>query len=486
MDFLELIKHSWHVLVAVVTVVLAILTSGHAILFKRDSRAAVLWAGFIWLAPLVGAVLYWLLGFNRIRRKALNLRVDTDLAHLPNPYQTSVIEVESDSHLERRPHSLQLLANLIGRVTRRPLVRGNKVSPLVNGDEAFPAMLEAIDRATDHINLATYIFDHGKAGSKFVEALRRAVERGVEVRVLIDDTGARYSWPSIVPDLRKAGCKVVRFLPTLAPFRLMAINLRNHRKLLVVDGLIGFTGGMNIRDGHLIASKPKHPVYDLHFQLEGPVVRQLQEVFSEDWYFSRGERLSGPRFFPKQELHGEVIARGISDGPDGDFEKLRWTLLGALNCARDSIKIQTPYFLPDQALISALNLASLRGVQVDILLPSKNNLPFMQWATFAILWQVLEHGCRVWLTPPPFDHSKLMIVDEAWTLMGSANWDPRSLRLNFEFNVECFNIGLARQLLPRVQDKQEKSKEITLAMVDSRNVAVRLRDGIARLATPYL
>jgi cardiolipin synthase A/B len=304
--------------------------------------------------------------------------------------------------------------------------------------------------------------------------------------VLIDDTGARYSFPSIVHPLRNGGVPVARFLPSALPWRFMSINLRNHRKILVADGQVGFTGGMNIRQACVLKEHPRRPTQDLHFRIEGPVVADLQEAFADDWYFSTREALHGEKWFPKIAPAGTVTARGIADGPDEDFEIFRWTVLGALACAKHSVQIVTPYFLPDAAMISALNLAAMRGVTVDIVLPSKSNLPYVHWATFAILWQILQRGCRVWLTPQPFDHSKLMLVDSCWALLGSANWDPRSLRLNFEFNVECYDTTLASALEAVVQDKLAHAREVTLQEVDSRSLPLKLRDGVCRLFTPLL
>ena len=164
----------------------------------------------------------------------------------------------------------------------------------------------------------------------------------------------------------------------------------------------------------------------------------------------------------------------------------RWTLLAALAEAQTSVQILTPYFLPDNALITALNLAALRGVRVDIILPAKNNLPFVHWASRAMWWQVLERGCHVWLTPPPFDHSKLMIVDGHWVLLGSANWDARSLRLNFELNVECYGREFAQEMEKVIAEKISAAREVTLAEVDERSLPGKLRDAIARLFSPYL
>jgi cardiolipin synthase len=316
-----------------------------------------------------------------------------------------------------------------------------------------------------------------------VEALGEAARRGVEVRVLVDALGSRYTWPPITGKLRRAGVRAERFLPTLMPKRLPFMNLRNHRKILVVDGRVGFTGGMNIR-AHFLPGEDA--ARDLHFRLEGPVVGQLQETFAEDWAFTTRERLSGEAWFPALGPTGPVMARGIPDGPDEDFETIRWTLLGALASARDTVRILTPYFLPDQGLITALNVATLRGVKVDLLLPERGNLPFVQWASAAQLWQVMRPGCRVFLTAPPFDHAKLMVVDGVWSLIGSANWDPRSLRLNFEFDVECYDAQLAMRLNALIEERLSRSRLVTLEELNARPLPIRLRDGVARLLSPYL
>jgi cardiolipin synthase len=264
------------------------------------------------------------------------------------------------------------------------------------------------------------------------------------------------------------------------------INLRNHRKLLIVDGKIGFTGGMNIREGHMPSLYKDTGIQDMHFRLQGPVVAHLQEVFAEDWAFTTGEILDGEAWFPPLSPAGDLIARGIADGPDEDFEKLRTLLLGALACAQSSVRIMTPYFLPDQPLITSLNIAALRGVKVEIMLPAHCNLKVVQWASRALLPQLLQRGCRIFFTPPPFDHSKLMVVDEAWALIGSANWDPRSLRLNFEFNVEIYNKAFARSLHEFLGQKLARSHEITREELQQRPLAHQLRDGIAHLFSPYM
>jgi len=484
-SFWDVTHRVWHVAVAGLALLLSVLAAGHAVLYKRDSRSAIAWVGFIWLVPLVGAVLYFTFGVNRLRRQAALLRSNLERYRAPADHPACLPE-ELHQHLAHHTGHLTMLSRVVSGVVRKPLFPGNRIEPLMNGDEAFPAMLEAIRQARHTISLVTYIFDRDEVGLEFVRALGDARRRGVEARVLIDAAGTRYSWPSILHTLRREGVPHARFLPLLGLWRVLSMNLRTHRKILVVDGRLGFTGGVNIRAGHCLKRHPKRPVQDIHFRVQGPVVTQLQEVFADDWLFTTGESLRGDIWFPKLEQAGPVLARSVVDGPDEDFEKLRWTLLGALSIARYSVRIMTPYFLPDPALVSALNLAAMRGVVVDVILPASSNLPFVQWASRAMWWQILEHGCRLWLTPPPFDHSKLMIVDGCWVLLGSANWDSRSLRLNFEYNLECYDLGLAAELDRVIETKRKTARPVTLEEVDNRPLPARLRDGIARLLTPYL
>jgi cardiolipin synthase len=467
-------------------IVLALLVSAHIVLHKDDVRAAIGWTGLVWLTPVVGSVLYGLFGINRIRRQAGMLRrgrtlADAGTAELAAPAHEPLLAPEA-------PAALQAIATTVGSATGLPLTRGNAVEPLVNGDEAYPAMLSAIDAAARRVWLATYIFDRGRAGDRFVDALGRASARGVEVRVLIDGVGAHYSRPPVFRALKARRVRVAAFLPPRIPLFQPYFNLRNHRKLLVVDEDQGFCGGMNIRDDHLLALGLPAATQDVHFRLRGPVVQQLAQAFAFDWTFTTREALDGgpPPAQASPPAAGDVAARGVPDGPDEDYETLGLVLLGAVSQARRSVRIATPYFLPDPPLVDALRIAALRGVRVDIVLPERGNLRLVQWAATAQLGQVVKWGCRVYLSRPPFDHSKVFVVDGAWSLIGSANWDPRSLRLNFEYDVECYSETLAARLDALLDAKIASGRRITRADLEGRPLPVRLRDGVARLAQPYL
>ncbi|MCS7080839.1 MAG: cardiolipin synthase [Chloracidobacterium sp.] len=462
----------------ILTTALGVVVSAHALLYKREARSALLWLLVVWFLPVVGALLYLLIGINRLQRRAQRLRpAAPSLPRVTDQDQTDALADDD----------LGGLARLVRQVTGQPLLAGNRIEPLLNGEQAYPAMLDAIAQAERSIALATYIFDREGIGDRFVEALLAAQRRGVAVRILIDDVYVRLVRGSAFKFLKAAGLPVASFNPPILPARLHAANLRNHRKLLIVDGRLGFTGGMNIHRPYWRPDQPAAAFRELHFRVEGPVVRHMVETFTDDWYFTVNERLDAA-FWGAQPLEpvGNALARGIEAGPDEMLERLRWVFLGALNAARRRVGVWTPYFVPDQSLLAALSAAALRGVEVDILTPVENNHPLVQWAGRAHYWQVLEHGARIWERPGPFDHSKLMVVDGRWVCLGSANWDPRSLRLNFEFNLEVYDEALAQRMEALFQDARREASPVTAEQLRARPLPVRLRDGAARLLSPML
>jgi cardiolipin synthase len=478
------IDQHWPELIGVTGVVMSLLTTAHVLLSPRDVRSANGWVALILLSPVVGPILYVLLGINRIQRKAMALRGERAKAELAAPTLGASVEDLVNARLPARPY-LGDLARAVSRLTGQPLLAGNAIEPLVDGDQAYPAMLEAIAGARRSITLMTYIFDADAAGRRFIDALAAAVARGVEVRVLIDAAGVRYHRPPAHALLVARGVRAALFLPLRVSFP-RYWNLRNHRKILVVDGELGFTGGMNLRIHHWLAENPAVPTRDVHFRMQGPVVGHLQEVFTDDWEFATGERLRGAPWFAALEPKGGVLARGISEGPDDMGDPLPWAVLTALATARERVRVVTPYFLPDPPYLSALNVAALRGVAVDVVLPARSNIPIVDWATRGIIPELLDLGVRVWRSPAPFDHAKLMTVDGAWTLLGSANWDARSLRLNFEFDVEAYDEVLAGQVDALIDERLARSRPLVRAELDGRGLVRRLGDGAARMLVPYL
>lgn len=456
----------------------------HVMLNKTDERAAIGWIGFIVLVPFVGWTVYLIFGINRIERRARVLRGPKHEMLLLAPLSVRPICPSVDEVVKLR--ELEDLARFSQKILPENFEQGNAVGLLLNGDEAYPAMIEAIEKAERSIAISTYIFNNDPAGRRFVEALSHAMDRGVRVRLLLDGVGTWYSRPSLIPLLKKHGIDYARFLHSLMPWQMPYLNMRNHQKIFVVDGRHGFTGGMNIAEGNVLGKNPKKPIKDCHFRVDGPVVAHLMHTFAYEWNFTTGELLEGPDWFPEIAPAGDIVARGLPAGPDMGLNPIRWTLLGALAEARQNVRIVTPYFLPDATLRTNISLAAMRGVIVDIVLPETNNLPFCDWAATPQLAWLARAGCRIWKTRGPFEHTKMMTVDGMWAMVGSANWDERSLRLNFEFNLECYGAAFAGQLDTLIERKISSARLLTYEKLSGHSAPVRLRNALFRLATPYL
>ena len=478
-------------IVAILHAVLAPATALHAMLYKRDLRAALGWIALCALLPVAGPLLYAVLGVNRIQRRAhrLNgspLRIGFERGRGRRPDGATPDHPALDRYQRE-------LARIGQRLSRYDLTSAQQIKPLFNGNQAYPAMLDAIESANQRVFLTSYILDNGEIGRRFVAALAAAAGRGVDVRVMIDGFGEFYSWPLPSRRLRKAGVRVTRFLPPRLLPPQLSVNLRNHHKILIVDNNIGFTGGMNIGDRHMIDPNARHAqAVDLHFRLDGPVVDQLSAEFLDMWTFANHlpeQNEADPSSQPAIATpagQDALICRTITDGPDEDLDQLTMLLTATIAQARRSIHIMTPYFLPPREIIGVLQAASLRGVDVHLVLPAKNNLPYVHWAMRNMLWELLFQGVHVHYQPAPFVHSKLFVVDGCYTLIGSTNWDPRSLRLNFELQVEVFDHAFARQMTEHIEVAIHSGRPITLEELDGRSLPVRLRDSFCWLFSPYL
>jgi cardiolipin synthase len=457
----------------------------HVLLRRRSPVSAAAWIGLAWLAPAAGTLLYVLLGVNRIERRGLRLR----RRHVAAPVQPACCAID--------PPHLMPLGRAATKITGRPLLAGNAIDPLPHGDAAYPAMLAAIEGAQTSIAVDTYIFRHDRIGRIFIEALAAAQARGVAVRVLIDGVGGGWFNSGAYHHLRRLRVPAARFLHSHLPWRMPLLNLRSHKKLMVVDGTVAFTGGVNIGDENLEVQLPargkrrrmfvglrRRGIRDMHFRLRGPVVGQAMAAFAEDWAFATGETLRGEMWFPAIAPAGEAFARVATSGPDHDLERIKLLKMAAITTARRRVRIVTPYFLPDDALATCLALAALRGVRVEIIVAARSDYRVMDWAMRDGLLAMVRAGCRVLWSAPPFNHSKLMTVDGAWCLIGSANWDMRSLRLNFELDVELMD----PEATARIDRRIDATPVVAATPGDflRRPIPMRLRDAVARLFLPYL
>jgi len=459
-------------LVAVVGFAAATLAATHAILHKRRPQSAFGWIAVCFTLPLAGPLLYYLFGINRVKTRAKKLLADntplcpTDFVGTPPP-------------------QLAPLAKLGAAVTDWPLTAGNRVEPLYSPEDIFAAMITSIEAAERYVYLTTYIADAGPLGQRFARALASAAERGVDVRVLVDGFGELYSWPSLRALLRGSKVRVARFLPPRLWPPTLRINLRNHRKSLIVDGGSAFTGGINLRDRYVDPNASRR-IVDLHFRVTGPVIAQIETIFRRDWQFAMGEPAPPVESSPPLTPVGGALCRAIPDGPEGDLDRLATLLVGAISAARHRVAIMTPYFLPSRELVATLQASALSGVDVAIVLPEKNNLPYIHRATRHMLWDLVERGVQVYYRPPPFAHSKLFLVDDHYANIGSANFDARSLRLNFELNLEVYDRETVAELARHFESVRAASEPVTQQLIESRSLATKLVDGAAWLFSPYL
>lgn len=476
------------ILIAIIALILQVLTSIHVLSTKSEVRSAIAWFAIVWLAPGFGLIAYLLFGVSRIRRRAQATRAKTGLAPRKGPLEDQH-ETALRDFWPKAPNRWRAHDRLAGRVAAVPLTNKNSIEPLKGGRDAYDAMIEAIDSAEKTIALTTYIFQADQAGRRFISALTRAKERGVDVKVLVDAVGNLYGFKPVTNLLRRKNIDVATFNPMRLSWRLAFFNLRTHRKVLVVDQRIGFTGGMNIRKHHLEREDGTPRVRDVHFCLKGPILDQMLDAFEDDWIFSGGQELD--RTFwsaaaPVSEGEASLPARSIADGPDEPEHKTAMIFESALAAARERVQIITPYFLPEQAQVIALKQAALRGVKVEILIPKKSNLPLFSITAISGTKELLKSGCKVLLSKPPFDHTKLMIVDGVWVAFGSSNWDARSLKLNFEFNVECYDEAFGLSMQNWVKDRFENAEKLTLDQLQNRPLYQRMLGRLMWLISPYL
>jgi cardiolipin synthase len=481
---LEWITIYWVTITVILHISFSLVTSLHVLLFKENESTSLAWIGLVVLSPILGGLFYWLFGVNRIKRLAQKEHPPT----LKQEFEQDLLAQEQAVKFHQLPQSWHRA--IVAGYSIHPVshVANNMVEPLINGDIAYPQMIQSIQSAKRYIVLSSYIFDYDSLGQQFVTALAQAHQRGVIVNVLLDGIGIRYSWHKSDRALKRLGVKTARFLPAISLTSIRFINLRNHRKTLCIDGEVAYIGGMNISKNNVVNSSV-HPIDDIHFKVIGSVIDQISQVFIEDWFFATGKLIQFPRYNQhtpaKTDLNG-VVARVIQDGPDEHHNKVRWTLINALVCAQSNVKIMTPYFIPDQTLMTSLHAAALRGVSIEIIVPQHSNIPFIDWVMEANFSRIIQHGIKIYKNKRPFDHSKIVIIDDIWSFIGSSNWDARSLEFNFEINLECFDASLNAKLTTLFNEKKQNAVAVVGSDVNDLPTYKKIRNNLFRLFSPYL
>jgi cardiolipin synthase len=373
----------------------------------------------------------------------------------------------------------------LGILLGPPLVPGNKITTLVNGDQIYPAMLNAIRTAQTNITFETFVF-RDTVGATFVQELSNAARRGVQVHMLLDWLGSRTMDQHLLQAARAAGCDLHVYHPP-SWYHLGRLNNRTHRKLLVVDGRIGFTGGVGMgiewKDG--LRGMPAWR--DSHFKAEGPVVAQMQAVFVDNWIKATGRVLHGAEYFPRLAPAGDMDAQMFGSSPVGGSESMHLMVLLALTAARTSIDIENAYFVPDKLTVEALCSAARRGVRIRIVVPGRyTDARLGRWAAQGLYGALLEAGIHIYEYQPTMMHCKVLVIDGVWSSMGSANFDDRSFRLNDEANLNVFSEELARRQIELIDADILKSRRMVLKNWRNRKLARRVNERLALLLRSQL
>jgi cardiolipin synthase len=415
---------------------------------RRESAATLAWVLVILLVPLLGALLYAVLGVQRLhrrrtRRRRARQRLDA----------ASVGIRGAIARFNLGAPGARLLA--LGRLARgfcvdpEETTAGNAVTVFHDGEAAFQALCAAIRTATRYVHLEYYIFQGDETGRLLLEVLTERARAGIEVRLLVDAVGAWGLPQSAVAPLIEAGGAFARFLPVAIFSRPFSLNLRNHRKIVVIDGEIAFTGGMNIGNEYRSRDPSIGHWRDTHAQVRGPASLRLQEIFAEDWHFATGENCLGERYWPRAMPEGEVLVEVVESGPDRTAETIYRRLFVAITRAEHRVWLTTPYFIPDRAILVALITAAQRGVDVRLLLPGWSDHRFVLFAGRAQYAPLLEAGVKIHEYGRGMLHAKTMVVDETWVTIGSANMDRRSFHLNWEANLIFLDAALNAAMAER-------------------------------------
>ena len=498
MEYGGILTWQWFSLGSVIHLASVIALCIHCLNTRRETTSTFLWIFVAWSFPFIGSVLYLSFGIYRVPQKALRKdRADQNLLaerrrreddKLPLAYWRSVHEA-----LAVEPtgtFACELNKTMDGVLSDSPLLGGNRIRILVTGDVAFPLMLNAIRQARHHIHLQSFILKNDCVGKEFVRLLAEKAAQGVSVRLMYDRFGSTQAVFSClfrkyrnVPNLKMVGWTQAN--PIKRQFQ---INLRNHRKLLVVDGEKAFTGGINL-DSANIAVKGKKPIQDYHFAIDGPIVQELQYSFLSDWYYMTNddpEVLLQKEHFPHLPPVGTALIRVVNSGPSSSMEAIADVFFTCIVTARKQLLAVTPYLVPTSDVLRALRSAALRGVDVRLVVPRKNNHLYAGMAGRGLYETLLTAGVRIFERNPPFMHAKAMIVDDTLALVGTANLDVRSLRLNYETNLAVYDDSFISELKKQILEEIEASDEIDLSSWQQRSSKQKLCENFCSLFAPML
>ncbi|MCJ1655928.1 cardiolipin synthase [Staphylococcus sp. NRL 16/872] len=461
------------------------------IIFMERRSAGSIWAWLLVLVflPIIGFILYLLLGrqiqkdqifkLNKEDRKGLAMIVDE---------QIDALESEDFSKGNHQIVKFKEMVRMLLFNNAAFLTTDNRIKIFTDGNDKFDALIEDIKNAQNYIHIQYYIFKSDGLGHRILSALEQKLEEGLEVKMLYDDMGSRTLRKKDIKHFREKGAHVESFFPSKLPLINLRMNNRNHRKIVIIDGKIGYVGGFNVGDEYLGKDKKFGYWRDTHLRLEGDSVNALQLRFILDWnsQSSRDFIEYDDRYFPDVDSGGSIGVQIASSGPDEDWEQIKYGYLKMISSARESIYIQSPYFIPDQAFLDAIKIAALGGVEVNLMIPSMPDHPFVYWATLKNAASLLDAGVKIYQYDNGFLHSKTLIIDDEIATVGTANMDNRSFVLNFEVNAFVYDNDVARQLKDAFIQDMKVSYRLTKELYAKRSTWIKFKEGISQLLSPIL
>lgn len=471
----------------IVYVITIIFTIIFVILENRNPTKTISWVMVLILLPVVGIIFYLYFGQNYRKSKIFSRKGIFDYQKIESLSKIQIKKLPNNKFLENKKIKDKLnIITLLLNNSKALLSEKNKVKILKNGKQTFGSILYELENAKHHIHIEYYIIANDKIGNQIKEILKRKAKQGVEVRLIYDDVGSWSLKKRYIRSLQKAGIEVNCFMPVRFPFLTSKINFRNHRKIIVVDGKIGFVGGLNIADYYITGTKKLGPWRDTHLRLEGESVLSLQIVFLIDWYFITKKLIDGEKYFPENKVVDEHLVQITASGPDSDWASIMQAYFVAITTAKNYIYISTPYFIPNESILTALRTTALSGVDVKIILPCKSDSVMVYWSSMSFIQNLLEAGIKVYFYQAGFPHSKLLMVDDVFSSVGTANLDYRSFDHNFEVNALIYDESVAVELKQNFIEDLNNSKQIFLNEWKKRPIVNKFKASIARLFSPLM
>jgi cardiolipin synthase len=441
------------------------------------------------LVPIAGVIFYLSVGLNYRKRKLYKKKIDIDRQSFPE--LDSELELFRSGTEERKESELGHFASLAKFLGSKHIFSGrNATQLLINGENKFPAVLDALKSARHHIHLEYYIYENDEVGNQIAQVLIEKARAGVEVRFIYDDFGSRNIRKSVVRELINVGAEAFPFYKINIIKLANRLNYRNHRKIIVIDGKVGFVGGINVSDKYINSENSELYWRDTHLKITGPGVFNLQYTFLTDWNFCAGQNIGfSPGYFPLEILkqdYGDHFVQVVSSGPDSDYPNILYSLIQLVSLAKKEVLITTPYFIPERSFLDGLKIASLSGVRVKLLVPKISDSRIVKLTSQSQYQDLLEAGVEIYLYKKGFVHAKTMVCDGQVSVVGTANLDVRSFDLNFDTNAIVYGKELARELKLAFQADLHESDRIEHLKWSQRKLPIRLLEKVLYLFSPLM